>query len=103
MVASHEPPHPVVIDLAADWDVQLPEEPDPAIAGWVATSWSPDGRWIAVSTSERLGRMDPETYVIEDLLGHGFWPEFDGHLLRLVVRPTKEYCTAGRVDIFRIR
>jgi len=85
VVASHEPPHPVVIDLAADWDAQLPEEPDPAIAGGVATSWSPDGRWIAVSTSERLGRMDPETYVIEELLDHGFWPEWMSDSRRLLV------------------
>jgi len=78
-------PRPLVIDLAGDWDAQLQPPDDPDAVGWFATSWSPDGRWIALSNAERIARMDPETGAIEVLLDHGYWPVWMSDSRRLLI------------------
>ncbi len=85
LVVSDEAPRPIVIDLSRDWDEQIPAEPDPDALGWVATSWASDGRWLAVSTSTRLGRMDAASGAVEELLDHGFWPVWMADDRRLLV------------------
>ncbi len=69
-------PQPICVELDGDLDAQVEAQRDPELAGWWATDWSPDGRWIAATRAHegRLGIFDAETCSLVREFERGYYP-----------------------------
>jgi len=76
---------PYLVDLQRAWMEQAGPQRRPEAAGWLATSWSPDGRWLALTREGRLARMDAQSLAIEPLLDRGGYPIWMADSQRLMV------------------
>ncbi len=86
MAITSETPQPYLIDLDEPWDAQLPGQRREEATGWYATSWSPDGRWLAVGSADHgVGRIEVASGRIEILSDAGYYPVWMSDSRRLVV------------------
>jgi len=85
MAITDDSPHPFVIDLDRPWDEQLAGQRREEARGWFATSWSRDGRWLALGSGDHgLGRMEVETGRIEVLPRVAHYPIWMSDSRRMV-------------------
>ncbi len=86
LAASEIGMQPYVFDLGVGLQEQVRGQRRPEAMGWVATSWSPDGRSLALSTGDTaIGRLDVATGSIELLDIEGYWAVWMSDSQRLVV------------------